>query len=239
MRMYLCFFLIKKYTTIFKVDFKLFIMKKTYLLQLLIIVLTTSLIISCEKHKCKCDHENWEAQIPEGTFCYVDKGRPTNMIKYNEIVKMLEAYDNTRKNVLKSALGFEDTRISTYPVQQLKDYLGYVEALCAQKSIPLTGINIISAAYPKANSGASKEAGYQTLIFMPTTTIDGEGFVTFDPLKSKKGMPATFKSLLAKRGYTWPYDNSEISKEEQKAGIMNLEGEESSGSNKLGSVPPY
>jgi hypothetical protein len=216
-------------------------MKKTNLLQLLIIVFTMSFITSCkEEHKCKCDHENWEAQIPEGTFCYTDQGRPTNMIKYNEIVKMLEAYDTTRKNVLESALGFEDTRINTYPVQQLKDYLGYIESLCAQKSIPLTGINIISAAYPKANSGSSKEAGYQTLIFMPTTTVDGEGFVTFDPLKSKKGMPATFKSLLAKRGYNWPYDNSKVLKEEQKAGIVNLQGiEESSGANRMRPTPPY
>ncbi len=218
-------------------------MKKTNLLQLLIIVFAMSFITSCEKHKCKCEHENenWEDQIPEGTFCYADQGRPTNMIKYKEIVDMLEEYDNTRKEVLKNALGFEDTRINTYPVQQLKDYLGYIENLCAQKSIPLTGINIISAAYPKNYSVNPKEAGYQTLIFMPTTTIDGEAFVTFDPLKSKKGVPTTFKSILAKRGYNWPYDNSITPKNKEKAGMnINLQqNDDSSGSNRTHTTPPF
>lgn len=217
-------------------------MKKTNLLQLLIIVFTMNFIISCEKHKCKCEHknENWEDQIPEGTFCYADQGRPTNMIKYNEIIDMLKAYDNTRKNVLEKALGFEDTRVNIYPVQELKDYLGYIENLCAQKSIPLTGINIISAAYPEKYPTNPEKANYQTLIFMPTTTVDGEVFVTFDPLKSKKGVPATFKSILAKKGYNWPYDNSKVSVSEQKAGatLPLSKNEDSSGSNRLGIIPP-
>ena len=135
-------------------------------------------------------------------------------------------------------LGFEDTRVNTYPIEKLKNYLGYIENLCVQKNIPLTGINIISAAYPDKKSN-SKEAGYQTLIFMPTTTIDGEDFVTFDPLKSTKGSPVTFKSILAKKGYKWLYDNSKVSKNKNGMFLKNLSGDDdSSGSNKLGSIPP-
>ncbi|RKF04208.1 hypothetical protein C8N26_0871 [Tenacibaculum lutimaris] len=218
-------------------------MKKTNLLQLMFVALLMSFIASCDNANQKCDCDDWQSQVPEGTFCYVDKGRPSNMLKYNEIVNMLESYDKTRKEVLEKSLGFEDTRVNSYPIQQLKDYLGYIENLCAQKEIPLTGINIISTAYPENYSG-SKTAGYQTLIFMPTTTIDGEEFVTFDPLKSKKGVPVTFKSILAKRGYNWSYDNSRISKEEQKAGVLNFnpiqeDSEDSSGANRLKPTPPY
>ncbi len=108
-----------------------------------------------------------------------------------------------------------------------------------KKNIPLTGINIISAAYSNKKSNP-KEAGYQTLIFMPTTTIDGEHFVTFDPLISKKGMPITFKSILAKRNYNWYYDKSKLAKTKNALKQNDLlKNEDSAGSNKLGSVPPY
>ncbi len=217
-------------------------MKKINVFKTVIVVFLLSFITSCEKHECKCDCEDWQSQVPEGIYFYKDNGRPSNAIKYNEIVKMLEAYDETRKEVLKKSLGFEDTRVNSYPIEQLKDYLGYIEGLCAEKEIELTGINIISAAYPK-NYSKSKEAGYQSLIFMPTTTIDGESYVTFDPLKSKKGHPVTFKSILASKGYNWTYDRSKVAKEEQKAGVItlpNMQGgfDDSSGSNKLGTSPP-
>lgn len=216
-------------------------MKKTVLLKLLVVVYAIAFILfmtSCEKHECKRSHEKSEHKVIEGTFNYTDKGRPTNMIKYNEIVNMLEAYDSTRKFVLEKSLGFEDTRVNTYPIEELKNYLGYIENLCVQKNIPLTGINIISAAYPNKKSN-SKEAGYQTLIFMPTTTIDGEYFVTFDPLKSVKGNPITFKSILAKKGYKWLYDNSKVSKNKETIVEKSFqENEISSGSNRLASRPP-
>ena len=218
-------------------------MKKINLLQLLFLTVMMSVAVSCDNINHKCDCDDWQSQVPEGTFCYANQGRPSNMLKYKEIISMLESYDETRNEVLEKSLGFEDTRVNSYPIQQLKDYLGYIESLCAEKEIPLTGINIISAAYPENYSG-SKSAGYQTLIFMPTTTIDGEEFVTFDPLKSKKGAPTTFKSILAKRGYHWSYDKSRVSKEAQKAGIMNFNSmqddlEDSSGANRLKPTPPY
>lgn len=185
-----------------------------------------------------CSQDKTEDVIAEKT---AKTAKPQNLLMYKEMVAMLEHYDQTRKPVLEKALGYEDTRVNTYPIQQLKDYIGYIENLCAQKNIPLTGVNIISAAYPEKQSG-TKEAGYQTLIFMPTTTINGEEFVAFDPLKSNKGVPATFKSILAKRGYNWPYDNSKVAKEEQKAGVVSLrvtEDEDSSGANRMRPVPPY
>lgn len=212
-----------------------FIMKKANLLKLLIVIYAITIavfMISCNKEQYKCEHEK---KISEDVFCYTNKGRPVNMVKYNEIIKMLKAYDATRKGVLEKSLGFEDTRVNTYPIQQLKEYLGYIENLCIQKNIPLTGINIISAAYPAKNNN-STEAGYQTLIFMPTTTIDGESFVTFDPLKSQKGKPVAFKSILAKKGYNWLYDKSKIKTLQNKEV---LKGDEmSSGSNRLQSKPP-
>ncbi len=113
-------------------------MKKSDLIKLFITAYTLIFIacmLSCERHECKCEHDGVE--IPEGTFCYTNKGRPSNMVKYNEIVNMLQAYDSTRKFVLEKSLGFEDTRVNTYPIEELKNYLGYIENLCAQKKYTL------------------------------------------------------------------------------------------------------
>lgn len=210
---------------------------KTNRLVLFLSIVMIGFLTSCEK-KCNCDDQNFTP--PDGTYCYQNNGKPGNMLKYKEIVAMLKHYDKTRKGVLEKALGKEDTRLSTYSIQELKDYLAFIEGVCEEKEIPLTGINIISAAYPKTYEGV--EANYQTIIFMPTTTIDGKN-TTFDPIKSKKGKPVTFKEMLWKFGYNWPYDGAKDSDPKmmsKKTMQQNneLDDEDSSGSNRLGTKPP-
>ena len=99
----------------------LFIMKKAGLLKLFIIVYALVFVVcmvSCEKHECKCEHE--DDQTPEDTFCYADEGRTEEMLNYTEIVAMLKNYDTTRIAPLEKALGYEDSRINSYNFIQFK-----------------------------------------------------------------------------------------------------------------------
>lgn len=181
-------------------------MKKTNLLKLVIIVFTMNLITSCEKHKCKCDHDDWQSQIPEGTFCYSDEGRTAEMLDYTEIVNMLRNYDTTRIAPLEKALGYEDSRVNNYNFKQFKKYLGRIEKLSKKAGIEITGLNFISAAKPNYN-GTGRS--YQDLIYIPTTTIDGKQ-IAFDAVQSvAEGKLVTFKEMLAKNGYNWIYNSTD------------------------------
>ena len=181
-------------------------MKKTNLLKLVIIVFTMNFMTSCEKHKCKCDHDDWQSQIPDSTFCYSDEGRTPEMLDYTEIVNMLRNYDTTRIAPLEKALGYEDSRINTYNFKQFRRYLGRVKNLSRKAGIKVTGLSFISAAKPDYN-GTGRS--YQDLIYIPTTTIDGKQ-VAFDPLQSfEQGKLVTFKEMLAKNGYNWIYNTTE------------------------------
>ncbi len=228
-------------------------MKKTNLLQLLIIVFTMSFITSCEKHKCICDHEDRVAKITEGTFCYADEGRTPEMLNYKEIVAMLEDYDTTRIAPLEKALGYEDSRINTFNFTQFQKYLGRIKNLSSKVQIDITGISFISAAKPNYN-GTGKS--YQDLIYMPTTTIDGKQ-IAFDPVQSaEQGRLVTFKEMLALNGYNWIYNTVEDFEagkrkdynytrkvlKQNKAGFISfsLQGSELSGAGNKGVLqPPY
>ena len=62
-----------------------------------------TLIISISSCKKKTDKKNIDA------FCTTYNGRPEQSISYKEMATMITQYKATRANVLKNALGFEDT----------------------------------------------------------------------------------------------------------------------------------
>jgi hypothetical protein len=136
--------------------------------------------------------------------------RPDIALTYPELISMLAHYDETKKNEQPKVNGTEDARIQFLEIDKLKAYIAYVEKLSKKKKIKLTGINFISAAYPKDDKyGAKKD--YQTLIMMPATTIDKVERVSFDPLKSERGKPKSLKEILANyNGYNWYYDSIQI-----------------------------
>lgn len=227
-------------------------MKKTNLLQLLIIVFSMSILISCNDHKCKCDCDDWKSLVPEDTFCYSDEGRTSEMLNYTEIVAMLKEYDTTRIEPLEKALGYEDSRINNYDYKKFKKYLGHIENLSRKAKISISGISFISAAKPNYN-GTGRS--YQDLIYIPTTTIGGKQ-IAFDPVQSvKQGKLVTFKEMLALNGYKWIYNTREEFEEgkrddynysikvlkQNKASFINLlpPGGESGAGNKGHLEPPF
>ncbi|MGB1041991.1 MAG: hypothetical protein ACPGU6_01225 [Tenacibaculum sp.] len=228
-------------------------MKKTNLLKLLIIVFTISFFTSCKnEHKCNHESQPVNPENIEGYFTYPAlDSRPDVSLDYEEIVAMLKEYDATRIEPLEKALGYPDSRINTYDFNSFIQYLNYVKKLSKKAGITISGISFISAAKPDYNG---LKRSYQDLIYIPTTTIDGEQ-IPFDVVQSvKQGKLVTFKQALAANGYKWIYNTQKEFKEgkndkndysisklkENKAGFVPLVFREESGAGNRGSlVPPY
>lgn len=130
-----------------------------------------------------------------GDFCTTYDGKPEQTITYKEMAIMLKQYRDTRKPILKNALGFEDTHTNWVQIDSLKKYLAYIQKLSEESGVEITGINILSAAYPN-ESIYGIERNYQTLILNPTTLKDGDPTVSFDPLYSENGVPMYVNDLL-------------------------------------------
>jgi hypothetical protein len=179
------------------------------------------------------------SNVETDDFCTTYDGRPEQSISYKEMAVMLAQYKATREPILKSGLGFEDTREVWFQIDSLKKYLAYVEKISKDNGVEVTGFNFISAAYPnKPIYGNQKN--YQTLILNPTTNKGENPKVSFDPLYSENGNPAYVYDLLLP--YLSEIDSLTYSKKDVKKYIINLmeglEDTESSAFNRgLGSPP--
>lgn len=142
----------------------------------------------------------------EGFFCYKDEGRTKEMLNYPSIVSMLENYDVSRIAPIQEAIGYEDARMFNFNFMQLKKYFGHIENLSKKAKIEVTGISFISAV--TKDVGRTKH-GYKTLIYIPTTNVNGKE-IMFDPMQSyKQGRLVTLKEMLGEFGYNWVYDSKE------------------------------
>ncbi len=153
-----------------------------------------------------CDCEECIERGPEqGIFCYKDEGRTKEMLTYPEIIEMLKKYDDSRIKPFEQAYGYEDTRMNIFNFDQFKKYLGHIENLSKKAGIRISGISFIYGA--KDHDGA--EYGYNSLLYLPSTIVNGKE-VLFDPVQSaKRGELVTFKEMLERYGYQWIYDNAE------------------------------
>ncbi len=169
--------------------------------------------------------------------------RPTQALTYNELVPMLKYYDAKKRDTLRRTTldGGNDTRVNFYKLEDLKAYIAYVEYLAQKKDIEITGINIISAAYPQ-DVKYGKKQGYQTLIFMPATTIGNKENVSFDPLYSDVKKPKMFAEILYSK-FNYSFRGYPLNKQRsvmKKTTVMQGPGElDSSGANRTHISPPY
>ena len=186
-------------------------------------------LISCNN---ECSHKEKK----------VNDSRPDQAITYKEMASMFNAYDTGQKKVLDEYRGKltqgkdpVETISHFYDLQDLKQYIAYLEKLSKKKNIELTGIRIFSAAYPK-NHIKKELQGRHTLVFMPTAKIDGDREVAYEPLYSKKGNPIKFTEFLHKF-------SSKETKQVVRASLFPLKTIDdefllSSGANKLKPSPP-
>lgn len=203
---------------------------KTQLTSLLIIFLSLLLFISCKQ---TCNHTD-----TVDASCYPNNKKPAQVITYSEMADMMDAYENGAKKVLNSYIKDKtenkdsiSTNYNWYKLEDLKQYIAYIERISKEKEIPVTGFRIYPTQYPKNYS--SKDLRFRnTLIFTPTTTINGEDDVAFEPLYSEKGKPVEISKFL----------NQVRNKTVDQASffpLSNMQDLESSSANRLPAKPPY
>lgn len=198
-------------------------------------LITTVFLSSCKTNESNCNHEN------ENKSCYPNNEKPSNVITYKEMANMFHQYDIGQKPILdayrKNFSGNKEDVASIshfYEINQLKQYIAYLEKLSKEKDIKLTGVRIFSAAYPKDYRQDKSLSGRHSLIFMPTAKINGKD-IAFEPLYSKKGKAVPFTKFLQQF-------SSKESKEVMRASFLPLLPQDdllSSGANRLDVTPPY
>ncbi|WP_282072824.1 hypothetical protein [Polaribacter atrinae] len=171
----------------------------------------------------------------------VDSSRPSNAITYKEMASMFHQYDVGQKPVLdkyRKELTGDANEIESishyYEINQLKQYIAYIERLSKEKDIELTGVRIFTAAYPKDYSDKLLR-GRQTLIFMPTADTKEKKNVAYEPLYSNKGEAIPFTKFLDQF-------SSKETKQVVRASFLPFIGAQedlkSSGANRLKPTPP-
>ncbi len=141
--------------------------------------------------------------------------------------------DQYRKELTGNAKEIESVS-HYYDINQLKQYIAYIERLSKEKDITLTGVRIFSAAYPNDYSDKLLR-GRQTLIFMPTADTKEKKNVAYEPLYSNKGEAIPFTKFLDQ------FSSKETQQVVRASFLPFIGGQEdfkSSGANRLKPTPP-
>lgn len=162
------------------------------------ILLLVILFFSCNETK------NNPSKDSLNSNCYPNDSRPAQTISYEEMADLMNAFEQGAKKELdkytKQISKGKDS-ISTvynwYKLDDLKQYIAYIEKISKEKGIPVTGIRIYPSEYP-SNYSNQKLRGRQTLIFTPTTSVNGKDDVAFEPLYSEIAKPALTSEFLEK-----------------------------------------
>ncbi|TXD54187.1 MULTISPECIES: hypothetical protein [unclassified Polaribacter] len=180
-----------------------------------------------------------KTKAPESS-CYPNNKRPSEAITYEEMSAMMDTYEKGAKKELnkymKKISGGKDsisTNYNWYKLDELKQYIAYIERISKEKDIEVTGFRIYPTSYPK-NYSIEDLQGRQTLIFTPTTKIGLKEDVAFEPLYSEKGKPVGISKFLkqvrAKKAYK---DTLLLSTLKEQTGLK------SSSANRIKPNPPY
>lgn len=190
---------------------------------------------------CKSENKVNEPDI-NCVSCYTNNQRPTQAITYKEMASMFTEYDNGQKKVLDAYISNisdgkekEATISQFFSIEELKQYIAYIEKLSTEKEIKLTGVKIFTAAYP-SDYKIKEYRNRLSFILMPTTDIGENKNVAYEPLKSKIGKPVTMQSILHKYA-------SDSTKKVNRATMLTLnlmqDDDESSGLNRGTLNPPH
>ena len=181
----------------------------------------------------KCNQED------NGESCYPNNDKPSQIITYKEMADMMDAYDQGSRKELNKYINKESggkdsisTEYNWYHIDDLKQYIAYIEKISKEKDIPVTGFRIYPTQYPK-NYKIEKFQNKNTLIFTPTTNINGKVDVAFEPLYSEKGKPVEIAQFL----------EQVRAKNVQKSAFLSfsttVQDLESSSANRMQIVPPH
>lgn len=112
--------------------------------------------------------------------------KPTKCIPVDTAKNLQENWINTRQKAIDRAIGQEDSRSCFYTLDELREYLNYVEELSNEQNIDNPGIRLYFAAY---NDDSNKKA---TIFLAPTVgnTHNSENNYDIDPFNlGSSGFP--------------------------------------------------
>ena len=194
--------------------------------------------ISLSIISCNTESKTTKTKSKDDT-CYPNSDRPSQAITYPEMASMFKEYDNGQKIVLDKYIASKTegrdsvaTISEFFSIDELKQYIAYIEKLSKEKDINLTGVKIFTAAYP-SDYKIEKYQNRVSFILMPTTNIGDQKNIAYEPLKSGKGKPVSMQSILNKYA-------DETTRNVNRASVLSLnlmQEEPSSGLNR-GSINP-
>lgn len=216
---------------------------KSFVLKVLALLTIMFALYSCKPGECTHNHEVQKKDnfgiTQDSLSCYPNSERPTLALTYREMADMFYEYDSGARRVLdqymKKITNGKETRSTVYnwyKIDDLKQYIAYIERISKEKKIPVTGFRIYPTSYPQ-NHKDEVLRGRQTIILTPTTTMNGRDDAAFEPLYSGVNKPVGIQQFL----------NEARNKKVKKAMIFPfLQQEEnrlSSSANRANTAPPY
>jgi hypothetical protein len=97
----------------------------------------------------------------------MDINLPKGLIKYSEAKELNQNFIKTRGKVIDHALKKKDAISSWFSLEELKDYIAFVESEGKAKGVTVNGLRVYFGTYPKTEKKADKK-NMSTVFFTPT-----------------------------------------------------------------------
>ncbi|WP_111707038.1 hypothetical protein [Lutibacter citreus] len=105
-------------------------------------------------------------------------------ISLKEGIALNQNFVNTRSAAIDKAIGKKDALSSWFSIEELKEYINYVEKEGEAKGININGIRVYFGAYSK--NIKNEEKNNLSTVFLVPTKLDRQGEMQKDGLKSSE-----------------------------------------------------
>lgn len=99
--------------------------------------------------------------------------KPNNLITKERAIELCKAHD-TKHAAISRAINAQDNRSTWYSLEELKEYIAYIEAQGREKGYNVDGIRFYIGSYPE-NDRASGKSNSTTIFLAPTGSKSTEG----------------------------------------------------------------
>ncbi|WP_273568869.1 hypothetical protein [Maribacter halichondriae] len=127
--------------------------------------------------------------LPEGEVGPKEVPAPAQAIDLKVAQELQREFVSTRAGIINDSLKITDTRDFWFSLETMEQYIDYVKSEGQKKEYKDMGIRIFYAAYPKHSSDKRADAGYSTVVLVPTTGKEmvGNGFFPMAPFQETAG----------------------------------------------------
>jgi len=94
--------------------------------------------------------------------------KPNNLITKERAIELCKAHD-TKHAAISRAINAQDNRSTWYSLEELKEYIAYIEAQGREKGYNVEGIRFYVGSYPE-NDRVSGKSNSTTIFLAPTGT---------------------------------------------------------------------